>query len=270
MPYLFDHLDSVRELLALSPLGLITDVDGTISEIAPSPGEARVSQVCRESLAALTKQLELVAAISGRPAQQAREMIAVEGMVYIGNHGLEQWSDGTVEFVQGVEEYRNKAAQALAELKSLLSLEDIAFEDKGLALSIHYRQCPDRELARRYILEKVSASAVAREFRITEGRMVVELRPPLEVNKGVAVEMLVDRYCLKGGIYLGDDITDVDAFVAIHSRQKSSSFRGLALGVIDEETSSLVEKEADFTLNGVRDVERFLKWVVETVPRLRQ
>ena len=47
MPYLFDHLDSVRELLALSPLGLITDVDGTISEIAPSPGEARVSQVCR-------------------------------------------------------------------------------------------------------------------------------------------------------------------------------------------------------------------------------
>ncbi len=270
MPYLFDHLDSVRELLACSPLGLITDVDGTISDIAPSPGEARVSQVCRESLAALTEQLELVAAISGRPAEQAREMIAVEGMVYIGNHGLEQWTDGAVEFVKGAEEYRNTVAQALAELKSLLSLEGIAFEDKGVVLSIHYRQCPDRELARRYILEKVSASAIARKFGVAEGRMVVELRPPLEVNKGTAVEMLVERYCLKGVIYLGDDITDVDAFVAIHSRQESPSFEGLALGVIDEETSSLVEKEADFILYGVRDVERFLKWIAVTVPRLRR
>ena len=78
MPYLFDHLDSIIELLGLSPLGLITDVDGTIIEIAPSPGKARVSLMCRESLTVLTERLELVAAISGRPAQQVREMIAVE------------------------------------------------------------------------------------------------------------------------------------------------------------------------------------------------
>lgn len=270
MPYLFDHLDSIIELLARSPLGLITDVDGTISEIAPSPGEARVSPVCRESLAALTGQLELVAAISGRPAQQAREMIAVDGMVYIGNHGLEQWTDGTLELVKGAEEYRNKVAQALKELKSLLPLEGIILEDKGIALSIHYRQCPDRELARRYVLERISTSAIAKGFRFTEGRMVVELRPHLEVNKGTAVGMLVERYRLKGGIYLGDDITDVDAFAAMHSRRESSSFKGLALGIINEETSSLIEKEADFSLNGVKDVERFFKWLVESVPGLRR
>jgi len=270
MPYLFDHLDSVIEPIALSPLGLITDVDGTISEIAPSPEEARVSSVCRESLATLTEQLELVAAISGRPAHNIREMIAVDGMVYIGNHGLERWIDGALEFVKGTEEYRKKVVQALTELKSLLSLEGIILEDKGIALSIHYRQCPDRELARRYVLERISTSAIAKAFRITEGRMVVELRPHLEVNKGTAVGMLVERYRLKGGIYLGDDITDVDAFAAMHSRRESSSFKGLALGIINEETSSLMEKEADFSLNGVKDVERFLKWLVETVPRLRQ
>jgi trehalose-6-phosphatase len=78
----------------------------------------------------------------------------------------------------------------------------------------------------------------------------------------------VERYRLKGGIYLGDDITDVDAFAAMHSRRESPSFKGLALGVINEETSSLMEKEADFSLNGVKDVERFLKWLVETVPGL--
>lgn len=270
MPYLFDHLDSVRQVLSLSPLGLITDVDGTISEIAPSPEEARVSPLCRHSLATLSQQLELVAAISGRPAQQAREMIGVEGMVYIGNHGLERWVKGATEFVAGVEEYRGKVAQALGELKDHLVIGGIAFEDKGLALAIHYRQCPDREGARRHILDQISTSALAREFRIMEGRMVVELRPPLEVNKGDAVLALVEGHRLRGGIYLGDDMTDIDAFVAIHNKKKEPSFKGLALGVVDEETPSLVEKEADFTLNGVGDVERFLNWLIETVPGLRR
>jgi len=268
MPYLFDHLDSLRELLTLSPFGLITDVDGTISEIAPSHEEARVSPICRQSLATLTEQLELVAAISGRPALEAREMIGIEGMVYIGNHGLERWVKGAVELVEGVEEYRGKVAAALSELKNLLALEGIALENKGIAFSIHYRQCPDRELARRYILEKISTSAIAGEFRIMEGRMVVELRPPLGVNKGDAVLALVERYRLRGGIYLGDDITDVDAFAAMH--RQTPSFKGLALGVIDEETTWQVKEEADFTLNGVGDVERFLGWLAEIVPALRR
>jgi trehalose 6-phosphate phosphatase len=265
MPYLFDHLDSVDEVLALTPLGLITDIDGTISEIAPSPEEARVSSACRDSLATLTGQLELVAAISGRPAQQARDMVGIEGMVYVGNHGLERLTKGTIEFVPGVEGYRDKVAQALGELNELLSLDGIALENKGLALSIHYRQCLDGEGARRHILERISTAAIAREFSIIEGRMVVELRPPLKANKGDAVLTLIERHRLQGGVYLGDDISDLDAFAAIHGRARGSSFRGLALGVIDEETSPLVEKEADFTLHRVGDVERFLKWVTEIV-----
>jgi len=269
MPYLFEHLDSVREVLALSPLGLITDIDGTISEIAPSPEEARVSVVCRNSLVALTTQLELVAAISGRPVQQARAMVGVEGMVYIGNHGLERWAKGNTEFVPGVEGYLDKVAQALRELKKLLVLDGILFEDKGLALSVHYRQCLDVESARGYILEKISTAAIAREFSIIEGKMVVELRPPLKVNKGDAMLALVERYRLQGGVYLGDDVSDIDAFAAIRSSSKSSSFEGLAIGVIEEETSPLVEKEVDFILHGVGDVERFLKWLVETVAALR-
>lgn len=76
-------------MLALRPLGLITDIDGTISPIAPSPLEARVSPACRRHLAALAKKLELVAVISGRPAVEARDMVGVEGIVYVGNHGLE-------------------------------------------------------------------------------------------------------------------------------------------------------------------------------------
>ena len=267
MPYLFDHLDAVGELLALSPFGLITDVDGTISEIAPSPEEARVSPVCREQLMTLTKLLELVAAISGRPVLEAREMIGVEGMVYIGNHGLERWEDGTVKFIAEVQEYPAKVMVLLEELGDLLALEGIALENKGVALAIHYRRCPDRELAKRVILEKIATSAIANEFRAVEGRMVVELRPrQVGVNKGTAAKTLVETYDLRGGIYLGDDISDVDAFSVMHTR----GFKGLALGVIDAETPHDVISEADFTLNGVGDVEHFLKWLAGVAPALRQ
>ncbi len=262
MPYLFDNLEAVLEVLTLSPLGLITDIDGTISEIAAYPEEARVSPRCRESLATLSKRLALVAAISGRPAQQAREMIGVEGMVYIGNHGLERWADGKVAMMEGVAEYGAKVKATLGELGSLLAMEGIALENKGIALSIHYRQCPHHQMARGYIMERIAKSPSARGFRIVEGRMVVELRPPVEVNKGIALLGLVESYRLKGGIYLGDDISDVDAFAALHS----APFKGLALGVVDEETSHQVEKEADFTLNGVGDAERFLRWLAATVP----
>ena len=302
MPYLFDHLDAIRQVLTLLPFGLITDVDGTISEIASCPEEARVSPICREQLATLTKRLELVAAISGRPALDAKEMIGVGGMVYVGNHGLEQWHDGVLQFFEGVKEYTSKVTAALDELMGSLTVEGISFENKGVALSVHYRRSPDRESARNCILEKIAASSIARDFRVQEGKMVIELCPLVEIDKGVAVKALIKEYHLRGGIYLGDDISDVDAFGAMHqeasgqafrqalrtkyrpiyrtlakrrspqggqgerNRYRPASFKGLAVGVISEETPQQLEKEADFTLDGVGDVERFLTWLAGVAP----
>lgn len=261
---IFDHLDAVEELLARSPFGLITDVDGTISEIAPSPQQARVSPACREHLAALTGKVKLVAAISGRPVLKVREMVGIEGMVYVGNHGLERWQNGTVEFSPGAEDYAAKVLAALDELRDLLALEGLTFENKGVALAIHYRLCRDRESARQTILKMVETSALANQFRTLEGKMVVELRPPLDVNKGTAVEDLVERYRLRGGIYMGDDIGDISAFRAMHRKGFSS------LCVIADETPDDVSREADFSVNGVSDVARFLKWLTGVAPALRQ
>jgi len=261
---IFDHLDAVEELLSRSPFGLITDVDGTISEIAPSPQEARVSPACREHLAALTGKVELVAAISGRPVLEVREMVGIERMVYIGNHGLERWHDGTVEFAPGAEDYAVKVLAALDELRDVLALEGLVFENKGVALAIHYRLCRDRERARQTILKRVETSALANQFRILEGKMVVELRPPLDVDKGTAVKDLVERYRLRGGIYIGDDTSDINAFRAMHRKGFSS------VCVIADETPDDVSREADFSVNGVSDVARFLKWFAGVAPVLRQ
>ena len=259
MPYLFDHLDAIRHIVDVSPLGLITDIDGTISEIVPCPDKATVSAVCRQRLAVLAKKLSLVAAISGRPASVARDMLGVDGVVYVGNHGLEQWRNGVVHYVEGLSEYPSKVVAAIEKLKELLSEEGILFENKGLSLSIHYRNSPDRECTRNLIIENLAASAVSRDFRIHTGKMVIELRPPVDVNKGTAVEALVGSYKLKGGIYLGDDITDVDAFAALRRLR----FRGVTVAVIGEDSPRELETESDFTLNGVHDVELFLTWLAD-------
>ncbi len=104
MPYVFNHLDVIKESLRRSPFGLITDIDGTISQTAPTPQEAKVSPLCRRYLAALCKQLALVATISGRPAAEAKNMIHLDEMVYIGNHGLERWSEGHSEFTKDAQD----------------------------------------------------------------------------------------------------------------------------------------------------------------------
>jgi trehalose 6-phosphate phosphatase len=262
MPYLFDNLEAIRPNLTLSPFGLITDIDGTISDIAPSPALATVSIECREQLQKLVTEIELVAAISGRPAIEARAMVGVDGIIYIGNHGLELWQDGNVHLAEGAERYREEVAAVRRELEGLLGIEGIAIEDKEIAIALHYRDCSDKVNARDTILDRVAEFEATGNFQIVEGKMVVELRPPLDINKGNAVGDLITRYRLEGGIYLGDDNSDLDAFRLMHRPGFYS------IGIISDETPDEVIREADFTLNGVPDVARFLKWLVVTVPKL--
>lgn len=261
---IFHHLDAVEELLAFTRFGLLTDVDGTISEIAPSPAEAEVSPLCQRALERLVDKLDLVAAISGRPALEVRDMVGVEGVVYLGNHGLE-WLDkkGKLGFSPKAEEYREQVQMALCELSALECYPGVFLEDKGLTGAIHYRMAADPEDARMDILMAIALSPSAGGLRITEGRKVIELRPPIDLNKGYAVEWLMREYHLKGAIYLGDDLTDVDAFGAIHALSRGSLFRGMALGVVSAEAPAPLVENADYLLNGVPEVCRFLDWLAE-------
>ena len=263
MPYAFDHLDLIQEAVSQSPFGLITDVDGTISRTAPTPEAAKVSPLCRRYLSSLSRHLALVAAISGRPANQVRDMLGINGMVYIGNHGLERWIEGHTEFPNSAQDYSRVIKPVVEELTPLLSIKGISIENKGVTATIHYRLCPDPQMAEGEILNAVKALAQAKDLRIVKGRMAVNLLPPVDINKGTATLDLIQEYNLQGGIYLGDDSTDIDAFRAIHTARCKSNFRGFAIGILSPETPEELVKETDFTLNGVSDVERFLKWMLE-------
>ncbi len=263
MSYAFNHLKPIQEILERVPFGLITDVDGTISKTAPTPQQARVSPLCQHYLLKLSGHLALVAAISGRPVSQVRKMVGIDSMVYIGNHGLERWRGAKTEFPDSTHDYSRVIKPVIRELTSLLSSEGISIEDKGVTATIHYRLSPKPQLAEREILNALNASTRAKSLRVIRGKMSFNLLPPIEADKGTATIDLIREYNLQGGIYLGDDYTDIDAFRAIHTACRDCNFQGLAIGIISSETPEKLGTEADFTLNGVGDVERFLKWMTE-------
>ena len=268
MPYVFNHLDLIKEALRRSPFGLITDIDGTISQSAPTPQQAEVSPLCRQYLSALCNHLALVAAISGRPVAEVKNMINIDGMVYIGNHGLERWSEGHTEFTKDVQDYFNVIKAAIEELTPLLAMKGISIDNKGVTASIHYRLCHDPQSAERHILATIENSPHARGLRTIQERMAIDLIPPVKVNKGTATLDLIQEYNLQGGVYLGDDLTDVDAFRAIHSAGRDLDFQGFAIGITSQEMPDTLTEEVDFTLNGVDDVGRFLKWLSQTAAQL--
>ncbi len=259
MEYLFDHLSEIEKLLRSRPFGLVTDVDGTISPIAPSPQEAMVSPMCRRYLSALVDNLDLVAVISGRPLAEVMGMVGAEGLAYVGNHGLEMWVRGVPQMWPGSEQYVKTIADAVDAIKDMADTEGIYIENKGLTASIHYRNSSDPESAKSMILAAVTPLAGRYDLRLTEGRMVVELRPGIDVDKGAALALLVEKYGLSGLIYIGDDVTDIDAFRALHG----SGVKGVAVGVGSDEAPPDLYNEVDYFVYSVSDVEHFLSWLVD-------
>ena len=262
-PNALHHLSEVTDVLALTPAGLVTDIDGTISPTAPTPEEASVSPDCRAALEALCSWLALVAAVSGRDATKAREMVGLDGMVYVGNHGLEKWQDGEVHVAEEARQYIPMVREMVEALRQGLDATGIIVEDKGVTASVHYRLSPDQAAARDTIMAFLESAPEAKGLRITEGKLVVEVRPPVDINKGTSLERLVTESGLRGVVYIGDDVTDVDAFRALHGLVARGVCRGLALGVVGAESPPEIAQESDLVLSGVREVEELLRKLAE-------
>lgn len=261
MVSLFDNLGPIEEALEKGRFGLFTDVDGTISPVAPTPAEASVSPECRRYLSILSHRLTLVAAVSGRALDDVRQMVGLDGLVYIGNHGLEQWVAGRVELTQGAADFPRRIEAVSQELGTLLERKGVFLENKGATATIHYRLCPEPERIEADLLEALAKSSQAESFRIKPGKMCLNILPALKVDKGTATGELIRRFKLESAVYMGDDITDLDAFRAIKEAAQKPDFRGFAVAVTGRETVPQLKGQADFTLKGVAEVERFLRWL---------
>ena len=243
-------------------LGLITDVDGTISPIVDVPGEARITPRNLELLADLQAQLTLTAVISGRAAKDVSQRVGLPGLVYIGNHGMEGWQAGRVLVSSKAAAYQENLSAATPEIRQVL-VRGMRFEDKGATLSVHYRQADQPEKVEIELAPSMEKIARKHGLRLTRGRMVFEFRPPVDIDKGTAFEELVRTHRLEAAFYLGDDTTDVAVFRAARRLRETDKCLAYGLGVESQGTPLVVLTEADFIVGGVAGVESFLDWLLK-------
>jgi trehalose 6-phosphate phosphatase len=217
---------------------ILLDVDGTLAPIATRPEDARVPEETRAEVERLAGRYGLVACISGRTGEDARRLVGVDGIRYVGSHGLElepeaaEWSDRIRSFAAGV---------------------DWPVEDKGLTVSFHYRQAGDEEAALAY-LEEVAERARAEGLVPRFGRKVLEIRPPVHADKGTAVEHLLSEAGLERALYAGDDTTDLDAFRALDGLEVA-----VRVAVASPEGPAELGQAADLVVGGPEAVAELLR-----------
>jgi len=217
---------------------ILLDVDGVLAPIVDVPGDAAVPEATREELRRLNGRYALVACISGRAGDDARRIVGLDELVYVGEHGLElepealAWSDRLRAFADGVD------------------WDDV--ERKPLTVSLHYRRAGD-EVAARARLEAI-AEAARREGLVARfGRKVLELRPPVAAHKGTAVAHLLGERGLERGLYAGDDTTDLDAFAALAGLEL-----GVKVAVASAEGPPELREAADIVVGGPAEVVQLL------------
>ncbi len=239
-------------------VAILTDIDGTLAPIVPTPDMSEVPTELKELLRRLSERYLLVAGISGRKTEDAFDLVGLADVVYFGNHGFEILREGEVEVVPEALPYLEKVEEL--EKRSREELEPLgAFvEEKGITASIHYRNAPP-EVGERSV-EFVKAAGERLGLRITVGRGVVEARPPIRADKGTAVRTLVEQYGPKNAMFIGDDTTDLDAFRELVAlREEGILEEILRVGVASDEGPPEIETEADIVVDGVDSVGEVLR-----------
>jgi trehalose 6-phosphate phosphatase len=175
---------------------------------------------------------------------------------------MEGWQGGKVIVSPAATAYRDRLSTAAPEIGQLL-VKGMRFEDKGATLSVHYRQTEDPEQVASKLTPAMQGIAEKHGLHLTQGRMVFEFRPPVEIDKGTAFEELVKTYQLDAAFYLGDDTTDVAVFLATRRLRENVSCLAYGLGVESQGTPQVVLTEADFLVQEVAGVESFLAWLLK-------
>lgn len=270
-----DAREKVRAALEAPHRGLFSDLDGTLSAIVSSPAAAVVRSEVRDLLAEARTSFDLVAVVSGRPALEAARLIQVPGIVYAGNHGLERvqltpensHGRGSVprQIHPEAARYERVIDETLVNIKMTLGrrFPGVWIEPKGVTGSIHLRAVAEPEAAEEAVYELAQRLGGPRGLRVTRGRRVIELRPPVEANKGTAVTDLIRERELSGALYIGDDQTDLDAFHALRELGRTSGVHGVAVAVLSAEVPDELADAADIRLSGEEQVPQFLRWLLD-------
>jgi trehalose-phosphatase len=258
-------IEPLRPLLSGKPFAIFTDIDGTLAPIVPNPEDARISPRARDALCQLIGQGVRVAFITGRALEKARSMVDISEAYFAANHGLQIAIGGDTSTPEELRLYVEWARQVIHDASGW-NLPGVTIEDKGPIVAFHYRRAHPEEEARTAIRAAVAASKAAAHFRVQEGRRVIELRPPLAIDKGTAVGTLVRQIGAKSVLAIGDDATDLDMFRGV-SDLREAGIPGASVAVLSDEAEPLVLESTDYFVRGVEGVEWLLEGLTKALRR---
>ena len=222
LPNAVDHWEEIAGLMAGRRPAVFLDYDGTLTPIVERPELAVLTDEMRATIKELAC-LCTVAVVSGRDRADVQALVGLDELVYAGSHGFDiAGPEGLrIQHEQGAD-YLPALARAHERLREALEgIEGVLVERKRFAIAVHFRQVAEVEVDR---VEAAVDEVVERfpKLRKTYGKKIFELRPRIDWDKGKAVLWLLEALGLEGEdvlpLYLGDDVTDEDAFAALRGR----------------------------------------------------
>jgi trehalose 6-phosphate phosphatase len=237
--------------------GIFLDVDGTLAPIVGRAEDAHVPEKTSRRLGVLARRYRCVACISGRAAGEARRLVGVGGIAYAGSHGAELLEPGAAKatILPAFQSWAPRVRQFVAARDARdLRLLRVRIEDKGPIVALHWRGVPDEDAARTR-LEGIAREAEDEGLAIHWGRKVLEIRPPVPVDKGQALTELVRRFDVRNALFAGDDATDLDAFDALDALSRSDILEAaVRIGVASGEGPPAIVERADVVVQGTEGV----------------
>jgi trehalose 6-phosphate phosphatase len=263
--------EALRE--ALAPLtadparaAVFCDIDGVL---APIVGRAEDAQVRHETallLSRLARRYAQVGCVSGRSATEARRLVGVGGIAYAGSHGAELLEPGAASprINPAFKSWESRVKKFVGDRDNPdLRRLRVRIEDKGAIAAFHWRGVPDEDVAQAH-LEKIASEAEAAGLNTHWGRKVLEIRPPIPIDKGQAVRTLVERAGARAALFGGDDATDLDAFKALEALQAEGRLDAvMRVGVRSDEGPAEIVERADLVVDGVEGFRRVLAALAE-------
>lgn len=245
------NFETIQSRINNKSIAFFFDYDGTLTPITSNPNLAKLSQAMRQCLQKLSKKFT-VAIISGRELSNVRDLVGINSIYYAGNHGIEVAGP---DFYETNDKIDSKFVEQLNKIDNdlnnkLKQFDGVYVENKKFSLSIHYRNVNENEVKK---IENIVDAIVKNQDSLEKhhGKKVFELRPNIPWNKGDVVKKLLKQLNLNNSdvipIYLGDDVTDEDAFVALENI-------GIRILISEEPKKSA----ADYFLNDPEEVKQFI------------
>ena len=221
--------------------GIFLDFDGVLAPIVPRPEDAYPPAETRAELERLAGRYGLVGVVSGRAGDDVRARVGVEGVVYVGSHGLELDPEA--------ERWRQRIRDFAADAPWAAHHTEL----KGLSVAFHYRDAADEREAVQ-ALEEIAARATDEGLVARFGRKVLEVLPPLGSHKGTAVRRLLDDAGLTRALVAGDDTTDIDAFRAVDDLECK-----VRVAVLSAESPELLREYAEIVVESTGEFLELLR-----------